>query len=71
MKLITVVSSLLISLAMASPAFDERDVTPEGLWKRDCPGNPVEKPVCPYGFYAVGFSQPDPAIPLALYLNLM
>lgn len=54
MKLAAVVSSLLISLVMAFPALEERDVTLEGLWKRDCPGNPVAKPVCIYGFYAVG-----------------
>ncbi|KAI0380251.1 hypothetical protein F5Y04DRAFT_257784 [Hypomontagnella monticulosa] len=63
MKVTAIVSALFISMVAATPAanpgsegiypFDKRDITPEGLWKRDCPGSEVPNPLCPYGQFRV------------------
>ncbi|KAI1377098.1 hypothetical protein F4677DRAFT_417400 [Hypoxylon crocopeplum] len=67
MKFIAFTSALFIAmvagtpLTNASPDLAERDITPEGLWKRDCEGSLVPNPLCPLGafrcYHADGSSQ--------------
>ncbi|OTA98379.1 hypothetical protein M426DRAFT_17475 [Hypoxylon sp. CI-4A] len=64
MKFLTITSALFIAMVAGTPLDSplvERDLTPEGLWKRDCAGSPVPNPLCPYGqfrcYHADGSSQ--------------
>ncbi|KAI1322957.1 hypothetical protein F5Y16DRAFT_403928 [Xylariaceae sp. FL0255] len=54
MKAVFAIAALLVSLGAATPTYDPRDITHEGLWKRDCPGSPVPNPVCPPGEFWCG-----------------
>ncbi|XXH01607.1 hypothetical protein Hte_007967 [Hypoxylon texense] len=57
MKFFASTSALFIAMVAGTPVANadsglaERDVTPEGLWKRDCAGSPVPNPLCPYGAF--------------------
>ncbi|KAI1117450.1 hypothetical protein F5Y14DRAFT_447911 [Nemania sp. NC0429] len=58
MKATIAIAALFASLAAASPtgngnipAYDPRDITPDGLWKRWCDGSPVPDPICPHGAF--------------------
>ncbi|KAI1778643.1 hypothetical protein F4818DRAFT_306015 [Hypoxylon cercidicola] len=57
MQFFTFTSALFIAMAAATPLANEdldlvkRDLTPEGLWKRDCDGTRVQNPECNYGTY--------------------
>ncbi|KAJ8109687.1 hypothetical protein ONZ43_g6066 [Nemania bipapillata] len=58
MKTAFVIATLLASLVAASPtgngnvpAYDPRDITADGLWKRWCDGSPVADPICPHGAF--------------------
>ncbi|KAI0552814.1 hypothetical protein F4679DRAFT_581321 [Xylaria curta] len=47
MKPIITIAALFAFMVTASLTgnHDERDITPEGLWKRWCDGSPVEDPI--------------------------
>ncbi|KAI1753703.1 hypothetical protein F4782DRAFT_545502 [Xylaria castorea] len=61
MKTVIAIAALFASIVAASPtgdgnvpAYDPRDITPDGLWKRWCDGSPVADPICPHGAFWCG-----------------